>query len=77
MGTPETLPTETTGTESESESIRSFLRVSSAYLFSCAYRDRWRAAYARYAAGNPIMEHELRYRELLAPDCHRTVTQRS
>jgi hypothetical protein len=47
MRTLETPPPETAALESERESIRNFLRVSSAYLFSCAYRDSWRAAYAR------------------------------
>jgi hypothetical protein len=61
MGTPESGP------QSESQSIRSFLRVSRAYLFSCAYRDSLRAAYARHAAGDPIAEHELRYRQTARP----------
>jgi hypothetical protein len=43
-----------------------FLRVSGAYLFSCAYRDSLRAAYARRAAEDPLLEQEMRYRELVA-----------
>lgn len=46
--------------------IQDFLRVSGAYLFSCAYRDSLRAAYARRAAENPLLEQEMRYRELVA-----------
>ena len=46
----------------------SFLRVSAAYLFSCAYRDSLRAAFARHAAGNPVMAHGLHYRELLVSE---------
>ena len=72
MSTPEqALPQP--GTQSESEIIRSFLRVSGAYLFSCAYRDSLRAAYARHAAEDPVSEHELRYRELLVGEAVRFV----
>jgi hypothetical protein len=49
----------------ETEIISNFLRVSGAYLFSCAYRDSLRAAYARRAAEDAIAEHERRFRELL------------
>ena len=52
--------------QSEMEIIRSFLRVSGAYLFSCAYRDNLRAAYVRRAAEDPLLEQEMRYRELVA-----------
>jgi hypothetical protein len=46
--------------------IESFLRVSGAYLLSCAYRESLRAAYARRAAEDPLVEQEMRYRELVA-----------
>jgi hypothetical protein len=46
--------------------IQEFLRVSGAYLFSCVYRDSLRAAYARRAAQDPLLEQEMRYRELVA-----------
>ena len=50
----------------ETEIISNFLRVSGAYLFSCAYRDSLRAAYARRAAEDPLLAQEMRYRELVA-----------
>jgi len=66
MSTPETAAAEVSITQTDSEIIGSFLRVSGAYLFSCAYRDSLRAAYARHAAGDALAEHEFRYREQLA-----------
>jgi hypothetical protein len=51
--------------QDETEIISNFLRVSGAYLFSCAYRESLRAAYARHAAEDAIAEHERRFRELL------------
>jgi len=50
----------------ETEIISNFLRVSGAYLFSCAYRDSLRAAYARRAAEDPLFAQQMRYRELVA-----------
>ena len=65
MSTPEQALPESAAPDSEAEVIRSFLRVSGAYLFSCAYRDSLRAAYARHAAEDPITEHVQRFHELL------------
>ena len=45
ISTPETALSAPDQIGSETEIIRSFLRVSGAYLFSCAYRDSLRAAY--------------------------------
>jgi hypothetical protein len=47
----------------ESEIICKFLRVSGAYLFSCAYRDSLRAAYMRHAASDPVAVHGIVHRE--------------
>ena len=65
MSTPETAAPEVSTSQTESEIIGTFLRVSGAYLFSCAYRDCLRAAYARHAACDVLAEHEFRYLELL------------
>ena len=65
MTTPQTALPVADPTGPESEILGNFLRISGAYLFSCVYRDSLRAAYARHAAGDPVTEHEWRYRELL------------
>ena len=54
--------------KSQTEIVSAFLRVSAAYLFSCAYRASLRAAFARHAARSPVAEHALRYRLLLADE---------
>jgi hypothetical protein len=52
--------------DSQADVVSNFLYVSAAYLFSCAYRESLRAAFARHAARNPVSEHSLRYRTLIA-----------
>ena len=44
----------------ETEIISNFLRVSGAYLFSRAYRESLRAAYARRAAEDLLPAQEMR-----------------
>jgi hypothetical protein len=48
------------------DAVSRFLQVSAAYLFGAAYCANLRAAFARNAARDPVSEHALRYRELIA-----------
>jgi len=48
------------------EEVSRFLQASAAYLFGAAYCANLRAAFARRAARDPISDHALLYRELIA-----------
>jgi hypothetical protein len=90
MSTPETAPPEDADAEQQSEIARGFLQLSAAYLFSGAYRDSLRAAFARHAvAGSHPPGKSRRTRKARASalhacggdtprrGCHQTVTRRS
>lgn len=69
MSTPETTSPEAPAmAEPQDEIVRRFLGLSAAYLCSCTYRARLRAAFARQGATNPIDESALRYQERIADE---------